>query len=308
MSKFILLSDLHLMRETPVARTDDIVATQFRKLEFVLDYAIANSCVVLQAGDFVNRPRSWDLLPKIVGLLKDKQVPIFACFGQHDMYMYSTKTNSKTTLGVLEKTGLVSILGADPISIGCVDIYGASWGEGTPTPKSIDRKNILVMHRSVGVSALYPGHEYVDAKKFLKENGSYDIIVVGDIHRKFFVSDGGRHIVNTGPLSRTTAEQYSWAHKPGFFVYDPYNSAVVSWVDIPCAEANCVLSREHVTKAKNSLRLLDEFVTVAKQGGSLVGSNLYDIIQGLIQTTGSDKGDNSLVRDILTDVMGDSDE
>jgi len=61
--KFALLSDLHLLWQNPVARLDNLVEVQFDKLSHVLGWCGNNDAILLQAGDFNDRPRSWMGLP-----------------------------------------------------------------------------------------------------------------------------------------------------------------------------------------------------------------------------------------------------
>jgi len=298
--KFVLLSDMHLMQSTPEARKDDIISTQFRKLEFVLNYAKSHGCAILQAGDFFDKPRSWFLLPKVIDLLLLLDVEIYACFGQHDMYLYSETTNASTSLGVLEKSGLVSILGDKPIVVGDVHIYGASWGLDVPQVQDSGKVNILVTHRSIGCVPLFFGHEYTDALTFLQKHVDYDVILAGDIHRKTYVESGSRYFVNTGPLTRITAEQYNFKHTPGFFVFDVSKTPLIEWVDVPCEASDSVLSREHIEKANAIDSKLNEFIASVLDSGVVADDSLQETIQMLINEI--DPGQT--VIDVLSDVMG----
>ena len=108
--KLLLLSDLHLLWKNPVARKDNLPDIQFEKLEFVLDYAQEKDCIILQAGDMFDRPRSYHLLSQVMDIIGSYEVPIYCVYGQHDTYLYSKETRYATNLGILERSGLVHIL------------------------------------------------------------------------------------------------------------------------------------------------------------------------------------------------------
>ena len=268
--KFIFLSDLHLSWESSVARLDkNFVEMQFEKLKFVFDYAQKHDCVICQAGDFFDKPRSWLLLPRIIDFLKSyPDVNVYSIFGQHDMYMRSDDASS-TNLGVLEKSGLIKILKDFPwVYPGQdLDIYGCSWDQDVPEIKrKASHFNILVIHAPIAENALWHGHEYMDAEKFLEKNKDFDIILCGDIHRKFCIKKNGRCILNTGPLIRRSADEYNFTHKPCFFVYNTEKTEMKE-VIIPHKSAEEILSRDHIERGEESEVLLDDFISSIKNEG-----------------------------------------
>jgi len=86
--KILLLSDLHLVVDNPVARLDDLTEIQWDKLDWVYEYAKKNGVeLVLQAGDLTHTKRSWSLLKRLTdfflfmmtsqhGLLKGSMIVI----------------------------------------------------------------------------------------------------------------------------------------------------------------------------------------------------------------------------------------
>lgn len=269
--KIIFLSDLHLSWDSPVARIDkDFVEMQFQKLDFVFDYAQKHDCVVLQAGDFFETPRSWHLLSRVFDFLKKYfSVKVFSIFGQHDMYMRLEDT-ATTNLGVLEKSNYVKILNKYPVRIqDNVFVYGCSWGQKIPKVKE-DGLNIFVIHATIAEDALWHGQEYMNAEKFLEKNKDFDIILCGDIHRKFLIEKKGRYILNTGPLVRRSADEYNYSHKICFYVYDT-NYSKIKEVIIPHKFAKEVLSRNHIEREQEIEILLEEFISSIKSEG------IYDV-------------------------------
>ena len=96
--KIVLISDIHLLWQNPVARLDNLVEVQFDKLSYVLDWCKSNDAILLQSGDFNDRPRSWFGLPQIITFLKKYGIKIYCVAGQHDYYMYSEESKLKMSI------------------------------------------------------------------------------------------------------------------------------------------------------------------------------------------------------------------
>jgi len=292
--KFVLISDIHLTAKNPVARLDDLVEVQFEKLEYVLKWAHKNGASILQAGDLFDRPRSWTLLPRVMDLLNHYEVPIYCVYGQHDTYFYSEKTRDATSLGILAKAGLVTIIGKHHFVDEGIYFYGASWGEEVPVPKNevpygnsahlnyIDEStlNILVIHAPISTEPLFPNHEYTSAKRFFDKHSYYDLILCGDIHRKFTISnqDGDSWLINTGPMLRMTADQYNFSHESEFVIYDT-NKKTISWETIPHKPAEEVLTRKHIEDKEIGQEMLNEFVESLKDSSQISGTDLRENIK-----------------------------
>lgn len=263
--KFVLLGDLHLLWDNPGSRLDEARVTQKNKFLYVLKWAEKNNAVILQPGDFFDKPRSWYLLPEIIDILKGFQLRICGIYGQHDTYMYSAETRKNTSLGVLISSGLVEELTEDGIywvnnEGETVFVYGCSYGKEVPIPSHSDVFNILVIHAPIGKEALYPGHEHESMNTFLRKYPDYDLIVCGDIHRRFEYSVGKRYIVNAGPVLRKTAELYNYEHKPGFYIYSTLDDNPLTWHEIPHEPAEKVLTRDHIERQDETNEMLDEFI------------------------------------------------
>jgi len=261
--RFLLLSDIHLVAENPVARMDNLVETQWGKLEFVLNYAKENDLAILQAGDLTDTPRSWLLLPRLISTLKKYGVEWFSVRGQHDDYMYSTETRERTNLGILERAGLVHLLNTETPAIfegGDIQIYGANFGQKLAQVHR-DGLTLGVIHASISDKSLYPGHIFSKPSDFLSENDGYDLILCGDIHRMFISAIKGRTILNVGPMLRLEGTDYNFKHKPGFAIFDSEcPDDELPWVEIPHEPAEKVLSREHIERKKEAEELLKDFV------------------------------------------------
>ncbi|KKL69880.1 hypothetical protein LCGC14_2110530 [marine sediment metagenome] len=274
--KFILLSDLHLSWDNPLARMDDLVKVQFEKLKFVLDYAERMDVPILTAGDFFDRPRSWYLLPKIIQFLLKYQGNIYTIYGQHDTYLYSETTRDSTSLGILNEFALIHCLSEYPktfvLNLGKkqVKIYGSNYGERLLFSNKDKQPNeryikILIIHAPISTAPLFPGHEITHADKFLEKHPEFDLILCGDIHRDFIIERKGRFIVNCGPMLRREATEFNFTHKPHFLVYDTKDRTIEK-VEIPHEPADKVLSREHIEQKEVTELMLEDFIESVKTG------------------------------------------
>lgn len=297
--KFVCLSDMHLLSENPQARLDNLVETQFLKLEEMLRYASKENAVILQAGDWNDKPRSWMLLPRVIDLLKKYNVKIYCVRGQHDDYMYAEETRDRTNFGILEKIGLITPLGSTPITVDGVDLYGANFGQELPQIKR-KRLTVGVIHASISDALLWPGHQVTLAKKYLKDHSEYDLILVGDIHRRFSESikePDGRHrtIVNTGPMIRKEATEYNFgAYLPNVFVWEPGADFEEFWMPFETAlPAAKVLSRDHIIKQEEADSILDEFVDSIKSTSETVVG--VSFMENLLSFSKENKIDQSVM-------------
>jgi DNA repair protein SbcD/Mre11 len=268
----VLLSDSHLTVLQPIGRLDNYPETLTNKFLYVCNWAFdmfGKRAIILQAGDFSDVCRSWNLLSHLITVLAPlaemfDSPPIYTIFGQHDTYMYSEKTRDKTVLGILDLSSYVRILSANPVYFLFNDrhvaVYGASIGEKVPKVKDKKDLNILVIHRMIGMTAAYKGQNDFDyAPSFLAKHKDYDVILTGDLHRKFLYTKDGRTILNSGPLGRSNVSDEIYSHKPGFFVYYP-NTNEFSYEIIPHKKAEEVLSREHIDRKKEVKTKVDNFI------------------------------------------------
>lgn len=259
--KLAEVSDAHMLLKNPIARIDDAIAAQMRKIRFILDWCRQNDASLIFAGDLSNKPRSWYLLPEMMDLFMEyDSIKKYAIFGQHDVYMYSEKAKVSTSLGILEKAGLISILSDYPLLVDeGVCLYGCSYGREIPEPNP-SCMSILVIHAPIAAEALWPGQNYMDALQFLKKHDDFDYIICGDIHQKFLKKYKGHFIMNSGSLIRKEATLYNFTHKPGFFVIDTNSDDEPEFIEVPHDPAELVLSRTHIDYNAEADSMLDEFI------------------------------------------------
>jgi len=258
---FILLSDPHATLMQPAARMDIIRHTFTQKFQYVLNYTKKANLPLFISGDLFDRPQEWKVLLLVMDMIKESGIKVYLVYGQHDMYMRISK-KSITTINVLIRSGTVTLLGSKPINIDGVKVYGSSWGEAVPTPKMVGKKNMLVAHKPVYQSKLYPGQQGMDVESFAKRHSLYDLIHVGDIHRRF-ICKSANIVVNTGPLLRLEATKYNIRHKPSFAIYDHKNN-IIKFMEIPHEPGRAVLDMSLRKEVRRKNKYLDKFTSSLK--------------------------------------------
>ena len=309
--KLLLLSDIHATSRNSVGRKDSIIDVFKNKFLFVLKYAEKNNCIILQAGDFLDKSRDWHILYLMIKLLNKYKIRLFSVFGQHDMYMYSDRGSIPTTMSVLNRLGLVEILGKKPIKVGDIYLHGCGWESIIPVPKR-DRINILVIHASITIKGLFPGHDFTAIRHFLKKNKRWDLILAGDIHIQsiYNPNNGDTIVVNTGPMLRLASTKYNLTHHPCFCVYNTETYSLKK-VEIPHKPAKEVLTRDHISKIKRKIskikrksdilseKALAHFarLMIKKQNKSLL--NLRQLMQKIMKK----RKTNRLTKELLLGIM-----
>ncbi len=278
--KLLFLSDLHLALETPRSRLDDYFETGFNKLDYILSYAKKHSITeIIQAGDFVDGPRGYQILSKIMSKLDEYSVTIKLVVGSHDRYLGSENLDF-TNIGILAKAKYVEILNEKPTKLNNkkVSLYGCSYGHKIPRVTTLNSINILIIHSSI--SNLPLPYDYIPANKFLEDNNNFSIILCGHIHQKFIISNNDRIICNTGPVLRSDASKEMLVHKPSFLVYDTENNDLEE-IEIPSEPAEKVLTRIIIEKANHNKKLLTDFITTIKnnQSNNIIKFDVKDMIQ-----------------------------
>lgn len=268
--KIINLSDIHLSTEKPTGRIDDWESAQWRKMMWVWQFASNHGAIILQSGDFCDRPRNWAILVELLSFLRTWKVPVYMVRGQHDMYFHSP--DASAIIQVLNRLDLVNLVEANPgmiyplTGVSGFSITGVRWGESEKVgpPISKQKINILVIHAPIAEAPVFERHDYIDARSFAEKHKEYDLILCGDIHRHFCIKTKWNTILNTGPMIRREATEYNFRHEPCFYLYDTDTRELTRHV-IPHEPAGKVLSRQHIDDQQEIKSLLSDFVEKVKK-------------------------------------------
>ena len=262
--RFICLSDIHGTYQNSIGRKDNIGEAFESKITYVFDYAQKNKCAILQAGDLNDKARNWRVLDFLIDTIRSHSVEVFCVYGQHDLYLRRPPEKSASVLSILNKAcQSLYILDEERTGYGGVDLYGSNWGGEIPYPENNNRRRILVLHAPIAKRKEYPGHDYTSPKYFLKKHPMFDLVLVGDVHKKIYCHYDNRYLINTGPMLRLEATEYNMRHKPCFYVYDSKRHSLKKEI-IPHQSSEEILTREHIETKNFSSSELEEFTSTIK--------------------------------------------
>lgn len=257
--KALIAGDLHITNKCPENRMDDYENTVLNKFSFILYEAEKNNCdCVLQPGDFSDSPNlSYDFFVKVLSILKKSEMPIFTCWGQHDL-RYRARENTFLS-ALVEACPFIQI----PDNSSCLnflgtDIYSSSFGEEIPKVSNCNNFNILLTHRMIIDEKLWEGQtDFQYANSFLRTN-KFDLIVSGDNHKTFYYKIKDRHLFNLGALLRSTIGQIE--HKPISVIFDTKTRSF-SWLPIEIVPAEKVFTMEKIERNREINKELTSFIS-----------------------------------------------
>lgn len=246
---FILSADWHLRDDQPLCRTDDYFVAQEKKIDFICDLQREYDCPILHAGDLFHKAKSSKFLEiwclnKFSCIVDYEFNPKFTTIpGNHDLPNHSILKLDESSIGILAAANRID-LESTPLDT-IIKIQGSS--------RKIGMMHSLI-HRNDPIKA---DGKIISkqAKKILKDNPDFDIIISGDNHQTFVEEYEGRLLVNPGSLMRYTAGQID--HKPCVFLYSTRNNTVVQQF-IPIKQG--VIDREHLDSKQDSADRFDSFI------------------------------------------------
>jgi DNA repair exonuclease SbcCD nuclease subunit len=250
MSKFILMSDMHLRFDRPVCRTDDYVQAQTNKLQFVKDYMWKNDIgYILHGGDLFDY---WKPSPELITYAMSNIIheSLISVAGQHDLPQHSMDLIKKSGIGTLKESGYVSFYSGHD-----VHIIEVNFGETVPT--CIERTkepHILIIHKFLWDTKTPFSDAQSNAEAFLRKHDCFDLILSGDNHTPFVLQDGHRLLVNPGSMMRMESSQKDY--EPGFYVWDS-ETFEIEFCAFPI-DKNAVTDIHIITKEQKDQRI-EEF-------------------------------------------------
>ncbi len=256
----ILTADWHIRDDTPECRTDDFMAAQAAKFDFLWQMQENYQCPVLVAGDVFNH---WKPSPQLLSwafLHIPKET--YAIPGNHDLSAHSLENINKSGINTLAAGDAISLFSKGHglrKSVEDIRIYGFPFGSYlTNIKRSTKFRNVALIHTLVYQGKEpFPGASEVGntAKRLCKELDGFDLIVTGDNHQTIVEKIGDTLLINAGSLMRTTASQID--HKPCIFLWNAeYNTADRVYLSIN----EGAVSREHLELEKEKEERTSVFI------------------------------------------------
>lgn len=217
--KYVFTSDWHIRSTVPRIRKDDYPETQFKKAEWILNFAEEKNADVVIAGDITHGPRCpfW-LLNRYIKLFIGFKNNIFVIPGQHDVHNHLPDV-SNTPLGVLYQSGAVLFPDDD-------DIRGIGWEGKMPDKWS----EILAIHECITPDTPpFYLKDAISAEDAIEKYGHItDVIVSGDYHQHHVTITEDKILCNPGPIMRASKDKMNY--DPCVFLYD---DGMIEMIPIP---------------------------------------------------------------------------
>lgn len=235
----IITADWHITGTPFRCRTDDVLKTQWNKVEDILWLQREHKCPILIAGDIFDKakPPLWVVNNLLVLLKQNEEIEprattlglsVVAIPGNHDMPNHNRELLSKSAYGLLgEALNLNTFIDlSDPednIYLSkkyCVVGFGFDnklSNQDIDLAFNTDRKVALAHMMTYKGRAPYPGCTAPGCVSLLKQFPEYDLIVTGDNHKTFTAEYEGRLLINPGSMLRKAADQIN--HKPCVFLW-----------------------------------------------------------------------------------------
>lgn len=253
---YILSSDWHVRLDKSIARIDNYIEAQTKKIEFILSLCRKHKAKLLIAGDLGHRPLWGDkLLNYFIEILnKYSDVEIYTICGQHDLLNHRLDKWNEGGLGVLSKKGYIKVLTNE-----YDNIKPFSYGQEIEDTKA----EIVLLHTMIikdQKSKLWETQEAPSAKRILKKLPKAKLALTGDNHQSFTVEYEGRILCNPGSLMRMSANQID--HQPSVYLWYAKDNSIER-VYLPIEKD--VISREHIEVTEQRNSRIESFVNRLKE-------------------------------------------
>lgn len=292
--KLICLSDIHGTSRIPRGRLGNPLDDFTSKLKFIFKLSKKlNDAPIIASGDLFDSPRDIIALFKFLSVtVKYPNTSFFTVYGQHDMYFRNKKV--VTNLGILERSGVITILNKKPYKlrekIKENNLYGCGWKDKVPKIKDGTAFNILSIHAPIYSEPIFPGQILQKPNSWMKKNKGWDLVVSADIHRSFIKTTSSGIILNTGPIMRLETSKYCMKHKPHLIVFDT-ETKEAERIFIPCKSSEEVLNRSVTIKNKE----VNSIENIFGNSDEVQEVKIYDVIEKLLRNSKNSKG----IREVL---------
>ena len=109
--KFVYFTDSQADDRILSNRKDKFEETILCKFKEIIDVANYNNCDIICGGDLLDRPYiSYSFLGKLIDVLKFNKNKFLLILGNHDIVGRNLESYERSGIGILEKSGVVTIL------------------------------------------------------------------------------------------------------------------------------------------------------------------------------------------------------
>lgn len=312
--KILYLTDTHVSGKNPISRVDNVPETLKRKFTEVGDIANREQCdIIVHGGDLNETPDvSNKLSGEITEIIKAWNKKVYIVPGNHDLYGYNIKTLPNTKLGLLAKSGTITILDRKhPVKI--VTPGGFVLGlEGQEYYEHIDEGNpsdyqsmfqtgdvdfsILVVH------GMLLDHDFISGVKHTKIEDistDADIVFAGHYHPGFKqVTLDGTTYCNPGSLLRKENTKENRANTPQVAILEideTTGAFSIKYIKLTSAEIG-----DDVFTDQEDIKAYDETISTFKNKirlSNFHGVDIIKMVDDYVTKNGEDAKLGQMVKD-----------
>jgi DNA repair exonuclease SbcCD nuclease subunit len=296
MNKFIFTTDWHIVFKQPGSRTDDIVNTQFDKIECFVDLCNQEKPdFIIHGGDLFDSPRNSDptVLNKVIKILRKLKAPMYYIPGSHDLYGYNLNSYKQSYIGTLAASNCIYILNekgiyqfAKDLHVGILPCQLTNRLEDYIMFKDCD---IIVSHNMITDTSVPYDHILISdlSKAFNRK-----IFLCGHNHKPFYIMENNNLFVNTGPLIRTSITEKDIKPHIAVFTRDNILDITYSEKYIPVEENVFKVSEE----TQNNVQITFNDVL---RNTDLVFNDIYQLLDHIAKEVNIDEKYVKLLKERL---------
>ena len=287
----IIAGDLHIGDWQPECRTDNYLDAILQKISWLAKLQVKYQFApIVFPGDLFNHWKADSELLNMILLLWPKKV--LAIPGQHDLPQHNLELQLKTAFETMVLTGRVVDVSKTPHDLNNgFAVQGCAWGREPGSPVA-GMDNVLVWHTTTWEKPFAPGQKAGAATRLLKKYDAFDLIITGDNHQNFVITDGRRKLVNAGSVMRMRSDQKNF--QPCVYLWFAQTGELQK-INIPCAEN--VISDERCKAAKEREERENAFISKIESGGD-VSMRFEDNIDEAL------KDESDEVREVVLECTG----
>lgn len=230
MTNLIFVTDSHFRAESPVHRKDNILETQLKKMEWILQFASKNNAKIIHGGDMFDKPSPLDFVGNKVAELFDKyKIDIYYIFGNHDITGGNTKFFDYGLIGMFRYYKWFHFLHDKIMETDDCYVFGFDFNKETECvdyisyedivdPNKIRKgtKTICVVHNMITDDASVVINNKNKTINWREVNSGADVILCGHFHPGIGIKKDGltSYFVNPGAMVRLEASDIEISRKP----------------------------------------------------------------------------------------------